>query len=59
MVFLNNGFLFNDDFVMKNLKLNLFSNFFGEKDVEKNRGVVLMILDIKIFVERLDFGIGL
>lgn len=44
---------------MKNLKLNLFSNFFGEKDVEKNRGVVLMILDIKIFVERLDFGIGL
>lgn len=59
MVFLNNGFLFNDDFFMKNLKLNLFSNFFGEKDVEKNRGVVLMILDIKIFVERLDFGIGL
>lgn len=55
---LNNGFPSNDDPSMKNLKLNLFSNPFGEKDVEKNRGAVPMIPDTKTPVERPDSGIG-
>lgn len=43
---------------MKNLKLNVFSNPFGEKDVEKNRGALPMIPDTKTPVEGPDSGLG-
>lgn len=54
----HNPFPSNDDPSMNNLKVNLFSNPFGEKDVEKNRGALPMITDTKTPEGRPDSGLG-
>lgn len=54
----HNPFPSNDDPSLKNLKVNLFSNPFGKKDVEKNRGALPIITDTKTHEGRPDSGIG-
>lgn len=56
----HNPFPSNDDPSMNfyTLKVNLFSNPFGEKDVEKNRGALPMITDTKTPEGRPDSGLG-